>query len=345
MTRLIAYLATVIFTLSIGGHADEAERLEYALGEDHAGIEAIALYPEEIRLAILEASTHPELIVKVAGLQRNSSLEFEDLMSELDNEDQEALWDLTRFPGLIDALVVRGIKTKSEIREILFDYPEEIHETALKYGRSEYDVIFEIQNLNGATQEQFASVMELYPLKTRESYGKLVMHPEIMTLLEEDMSLTVLLGDAYGKDPQGVRELAAALNLKLASDHAEDLSQFGNEMSEPVPAAANGETQIYGDSGFASSASSTTEVSVTYFGAPYSYCFGYPGWYAAPTVYAGLNWYVTPRLRTSVSFYPSSYTPHRHAPGHHHAVTWSKSPSRRTVKVVSRSSKKPQRRR
>ncbi len=348
MTRLAALLTTVALTLSPVAHAEDAESLERTLGDDHAGIEAISLYPEEIRIAILEASTHPELIVKVAALQQGSSAEFKDIMSDLEQEDQEAIWDLTRFPGLIEALVEGDIKTKREIRKILEDYPDEIHDTAIKYGRTEYDVLVDIRNLNAATGEQFEVLIESYPRKTQESYRRLIHHPEIMMLLEEDMTLTVLLGDAYERDPEGVRELSAELNLKLASEHAEELRQLSkeesqSEVSEEMLSVAEvyQRRYAYDDSEFEGPGSDDTDVEVTYYGAPYPYWFGYPRWYAVPAV---LSWYITPNLRASISFYPSVRHVRYHTPFHYHASAWSKHRGR-VVKVVKATPHKKRRRR
>lgn len=53
-------------------------------------------------------------------------------------------------------------------------------------------------------------------------------------MLEEDLSLTVLLGDAYEKDAEGVNALAADLNLRLASEHAAGLSGGNGEIGSPA---------------------------------------------------------------------------------------------------------------
>lgn len=76
--------------------------LAQAIEADNAAIEAIVLYPEQIRTAIPEASLHPELIVRVASLQEAASASFDGLLAEYPRDQQQAIWDLTRFPGLIE---------------------------------------------------------------------------------------------------------------------------------------------------------------------------------------------------------------------------------------------------
>ena len=345
MTRLAACLMTAIGVIP-AAFAEDAGALR-AIGEDRAGIEAIAMYPEQIRAAILEASSHPELVVKVAALQQISSSEFEQTLSALDKEDQDAIWDLARFPKLVEALVAGDIKTKREIRGIVAEYPEDIIEAALKYGRTEYDLLVDVHRLNRDTEEQFRDLLDVYPRATQESYHTLIRHPEIMTILAEDMSMTVLLGDAYDRDPEGVRELAKALNLKLASEHAKELT-LGEETPQPPAqrdelssvAAVYQQKYAYDASGFEGPREDVTDVEVTYYGAPYPYWFGYPGSYAVPAVHAGLNWYITPRVRASVSLFPSSRYYYRHAPFRHHATRWSKASRGRVVKAGARSTRR-----
>ena len=320
MTRLAALLTTGIFALSPVAHAETLE---------HAGIEAISLYPEPIRIAILEASAHPELVVKVAALQQSSSAEFEAIISALDQKDQEAIWSLVRLPDLIQALVEDDIKTKGEIGKILADYPDEVHDAALKYGRTEYDVLADIKNLNSATDEQFEALIDSYPYKTQESYRRLLHHPEIMTLLKENMSLTVLLGDTYERDPKGVRKLSAALNLKLASERAADLQGQSDGDEETLSVAEVYQKKYaYDDSEFEGPSSDD----IAYYGAPYPYWFGYPRWYA-PAAHAGLSWYVAPNFRASIAFHPSVRHVRYRTPFHYHASAWSKHRGR-VIKVV-----------
>lgn len=349
MKRTTGWVLGAVFALSAAHANEKTGTAERGLGEGHAGIEAIALYPEPIRTAILEASAHPELIIKVASLQQSSSEKFEGIMSSLEREDQEAVWDLTRFPALVEALVEGDIKTKKRIRQILADYPEEIHETALKYGRTEYDLLADMQHLDEAAGKQFEGLIGSYPPATQNSYRTLVGHPEIMSILAEDISMTVLLGDAYKNDPEGVQARAAELNLKLAREHAEDLALLNDSKLSPATgedlkdvAEVYQKKYAYDDSGF--EGPGPQEVEVTYHGAPYPYWFGYPRWYAVPRFHAGLSWYIAPTVRASVPLFPTKRLLYRHAPFHYHARVWSKGPRGGRIKVVERPSRRHRRR-
>ena len=72
---------------------------------DRRAVEALALYEPATRDAILEATLHPDIIAGLREIQVRSSGEFRDLAKPFDREHQAQLWDLVRFPDLLDAIV------------------------------------------------------------------------------------------------------------------------------------------------------------------------------------------------------------------------------------------------
>lgn len=87
-----------------------------------------------------------------------------------------------------------------------------------------------------------AQLVEDHPPKTRQSFQQLIHHLEIVSILNEDMSLTILLGDAYKKSPEQVQRRAAELNLQVAREHAEAIKSMAEELEESSPEEA-GELQ------------------------------------------------------------------------------------------------------
>src|ERR1700733_8482593 len=98
--------------------------------EDPAAINALALYPDSVRMEIFTACEYPAIIVNVASLQKNSSAAFADLVSSYDKTKQEDVWNMSRYPNLIYRLVDGGKKSKEDIETILNDYTAEIHDVA-----------------------------------------------------------------------------------------------------------------------------------------------------------------------------------------------------------------------
>lgn len=311
--------------------ADETTLLENRLGEDPAGIEPIALYPEEVRDAILEAATQPALIVRLSMLQSASSAAFEDLLADYPRHTQEAVWDLARFPGLVARLAQGDPKSRRQVEEIAADFPPEIRRAIVEYGGRERGLLVEAHALKEESDAGLRELLDGHPRAVQESFRRLLHHPEVLAILSEDMSLTILLGEAYKADPRQVRERAAELHLELAQEHAEALVRSAPR-GEPPPAytgeyadvaQAYARQYAYEDRGFERPGETgDSEVNVTYYTYPYPYWFGYPRWYAPPVWGASLGWYITPNVRASMSFYPHVY--YRLAAPRYHATVWSR---------------------
>src|SRR5271168_2977686 len=123
--------------------------------EDSAAINALALYPDSVRMEIFTACEYPAIIVNAASLQKNSSAAFADLVSGYSKTKQEDVWNMSRYPNLISRLVDGGKKSKEDIETILANYPADIHDIALKYGRDEYDLLNKVNDLQNNTNQQF----------------------------------------------------------------------------------------------------------------------------------------------------------------------------------------------
>jgi hypothetical protein len=306
-----------------GAARDELERH----GEDNEAVKAVALYPEPVRDAILEAAAHPELFVKLARIQRQSSAAFAGLLEPYARKDREALWDLARFPSLIEELADGGPRSKEQIREVLEDYPEEIRAAALQYGRQEYELLVEIAELNRRTEREFDELIDPYPPAVQESLRLLLRHPEALSALSEDLDLVILLGDAYQQDPDRVRQRLAELHLEAARKHAEGLRDRSEKYEErEVKRAARSRAARYDyDLDRLDDPEDDPEVNIIYHGYwgyydyPYPYWFGYPRWYGPAGWSAYLNWWLTPHVSAGlgievpvVSAYVPVYRPYRY---------------------------------
>ncbi len=266
--------------------------------QDSAAINALVLYPDSIRMLIFEACEYPAVIVNIAQLQKNSSSDFQDLVSSYSKDEQEDIWNLSRYPGLISKLAEGGEKSPDQINTILNDYPQDIHEVALKYATHDYDLLKKIDDLQTQTNAQFEQLIAAYPTDVQTSFRQLIQLPEALSLLNDDLSLTVRVGDHYKRDPQGVMRRTDSLGLIEAKQNAQDVQQWkqtietdtaaqndlksaGNEYAE-----GNGYTQSQVDAPI----DDTNAVS-DYSCYPYSYWFGYPTWYPYDYWYPYPYWY------------------------------------------------------
>jgi len=296
-------MKTVIFSISLlvltiaGTNAQQVSSHVPWTKEDSAAINALALYPDSVRMEIFAACEYPAVIVNVASLQKNSSAAFADLVSSYDKTKQEDIWNLSRYPNLISRLVEGGKKSKEDIETILKDYPADIHDIALKYGRDEYDLLQKVDDLQNNTNQQFNNIISTYPTDVQKTFNDLLQMPEVMNLLNDHLSLAVRVGDKYKRDPQWVMHKSdstaaaeAKINAEQINDWKQTLQQDSSARND-MKAAAN---EYATDNGYSQNTvdapidSSQVENTAVY---PYSYWFGYPTWYPYAYWYPYPWWY------------------------------------------------------
>jgi hypothetical protein len=295
--KTLIYSVVLLGMAITGANAQQVSTHTPWTKEDSAAINALALYPDSVRMEIFTACEYPAIIVNVASLQKNSSTAFADLVSSYDKTKQEAIWNLSRYPNLISRLVDGGKKSKEDIETILNDYPAEIHDDALKYGRDEYDLLKKVDDLQNRTNQQFSNAIASYPADVQKTFTDLLQLPEVMSLLNDHLSLTVRVGDHYKRDPQWVMHKSdstataeAAINAEQLQDWKQSLQQDSDAQSELQSAANeyatdNGYNQSDVDAPIDSSQVDNTAVY------PYSYWFGYPTWYPYSYWYPYPYWY------------------------------------------------------
>ena len=265
--------------------------------EDSAAVNALVMYPDSIRLAIFQVSEYPAAIVNIASLQKNSSNGFSDAISSYSKNEQEDFWNLSRYPGLISDLAQGGKKSKEDIDKILVNYPEEIHETAVIYGMNQYDMLKKLDDMQTQTNTQFDQILAEYPPITQQAIKVLTQYPEIISLLNDHLSLTVRIGDHFKRDSAGVIHRMDSLNLANARQSAEDAAAWKQSVQQDpqeandLKSAAN---EYATSNGYTQEEINTTpspEYIATYTCMPYSYWFGYPFWYPYSYWYPYPFWY------------------------------------------------------
>ena len=206
--------------------------------ETPKAVESLALYPEDTRDAILGVCLHPELVAAAGELQAEISGDFQELLVDLPREEQQKLWELVRFPGLVDALAAGERKSASEIRELAKDYSEEIRTAAEQLGRDRTELLREIRGLRRRAELGVDALLRIYPLETQADFRKLLERPEILSLLHQNPELTRRLGDRYRRDPEETKQLLAELGRDAEERNREALEEWVRELEEDPEAEA-----------------------------------------------------------------------------------------------------------
>ncbi len=282
--KLIKLFSALIFIYSYG-HAQESDQtlLMQVEHDDQSAVDAIAMYPSETRKAIFEVAKYPELIVRLQAMQIQTKGQFSDILSSLSKEEKEKIWNLTRYPSLISEITKGHKKTEAEIKTILLNYPEEIHQTALDEGIKNYSLLLQISGKDSTNRKSLELLLKDYNPVTANAYRDIIKMPEILNTLYDNMQLTVVIGDLYKKSPEWVLNETDSINQVLTAQNTKEISDWEQSLKDDTQAqkqftqAAEDYAQ---DNGYqvADYSSPLTSDVTDYTTYPYNWWFGYPSW-------------------------------------------------------------------
>ena len=306
MKTLIILFLAYFFSTSLLSSQDLDSQSMKILYESQEAAEALSLYPEPIRGAILESTREPAVLVKLNALQKTIGDSFNSTIEFLAEEEQKKFWKLTKYNGLIEKIVEGGPKKENEISAILSDYPKAIHATAIELGTIHFTILEKINILSSEAQNNIDKILSEYPEKSQEAFKILLKNPEIIHLLVDNLGLTLLVGEFYSKDAALVNKIADSIQTEASKRYAEEVAEWeagladnpealrefeklSNEFVDenadieydPLYSGVNQTSEELDD------APQKSEERVTIYH-HYPYWFGYPMWY--PTSY----WYWYP---------------------------------------------------
>ncbi|HLP95185.1 MAG TPA: hypothetical protein VK168_14175 [Saprospiraceae bacterium] len=292
---LFFWLVCSILPFQVNAQADLALLKDLA-EENKKSVEALVLYPVETRLAILEATRHPELLIKMQDMKLRTSQAFQTLIEDFPRSTQDVFYDLSRYPGLTERLVMHQQDARA-LRKDLELLPEFKREDAFGVATRQMATLIQIQQLDQTTNAAFARLMSGYTISTRKAFEHLLQMPEVVDLLNEDLRFTILVGETYRDNPGWVIQQMDSLNLVVARSHAEELDNWQKTIENDPAAQAelqaasreyakeNGyirETSddLYADEGYYSE--EDEPAAVYHYYEPYPYWYGYPWWEPFP---------------------------------------------------------------
>ncbi len=255
--------------------------------EDDQIITAIAPYPADMRAAILDVAQYPQALVKLERLQARSSQSFQDLVEPLPREEQEKLYQASRFPATVTQLVMTGRQHPDRVNAFLKDFPDQLQKQLLDVYNNHYEELMKMDRIYQSSQGAVQTLTDKYPKSVQENFNKILANPDVMTLLTDHINLTLSLGDAYKSDPSGVTQQLDQMNKQLTDQSDKDLNAYKEtvakdpKLQEEMKGAAN----EYAEENNQSEVNPNYIANSTYDNYPYPYWFGYPSWYGSPMWY------------------------------------------------------------
>ncbi len=281
-------LAGLVLCFGFTAQAQDDQAMMKQIEHDNqAALDAIALYPTDTRKDILEASKYPEIVVRLNAMQKQSRDLFTEMLAPYSHEEQEKIWNLTRYPALISELAYDHRKSEAEIADILVRYPEDIHRTAQEEAIVNYTLLVQIDRSNADYLANLDRTLQSYPRVTGSAYRDLIKQPDVLSTLYDNMQMTVVLGDIYKTDPQyalyetdSLNQVLTAQNAQAAQDWQQSLNSNPQAQAEYSQAAEEyAQENGYSQEEYTAPVSPDVANYTTY---PYNWWFGYPTWYTTP---------------------------------------------------------------
>jgi hypothetical protein len=281
---LVCFLITYGFKSYSQIDAEDRALLKQIAQQDQKAADAIAMYPHDVRQDIFIACTYPEVVVRLSSMQAKTKDEFTEMLSSYNRDEQEKIWNLTRYPGLIGDLAAGHRKSDDELNTILANYPPEIHKTAIEESFNNYDLLVRIDQRNHIYEMGFENMIAGYPPEVIQAFRDLIKLPEVLNILNDNMQLTVVIGDIYRKDPNWILHKSDSVNLVMTQKNNQDADEWKQSMNNDPDArqeyiqAAQEYAQDNGYQQDDYNAPLTPDVT-DYYTYSYNWWFGYPYWY------------------------------------------------------------------
>lgn len=273
---------------------DKKQFLKEMTVQDKEVIEALVIYPEAVRNTIFQACQYPEVLVRLEMIQNKSQTFFQEMIKGFSQNKQKGFYELSRYPELMEALVVNGPLSKDAVRELASGYPKDIQKVALQYGRKNYEVLKAIHDQRQQVEAAYIELMSAKDVEVQRIFKSLVAEPDILSILTDNIKMAVLVGDLYKNEPDWLSNYADSLHLVEARANAQELEEWRQKLSSDPQAMAEMELaakEFARENAFELSEAPSPEVEVIY--RPYPYWFGYPYWYDSPWWYPYPYWYHT----------------------------------------------------
>ena len=310
--------------------------------EDKKVAESIAAYPASARRGALIAAGYPEELLEVQKIQRASADDFAGLVSSLPRADQEQIWNLVRHSGLAAEIARGGRKSASELERIASRYPAEDRAAIERQGRELYPTWVQIYAIELEAEQAFSELLSYQPDEVRSAFDELTKHPDLMSILLDNMRMTTVLGALYRDDRDGIEAHFDALHARVASLQQEEERAWSDEVRDPdasaeLARAARAFAEAYDydfdaeiEQGVDFNPAPRVQIRSYVSVHPYPYWLGYPYWYDVAYWYPLPIWshvgfhfghghgFVSAGLPSLLflNWYHSSYVP-RFRLGHH----------------------------
>jgi hypothetical protein len=261
--------------------------------ETDAGMhEAVASQDAETRAAMLTASQYPKVLSLIEEAKDRSQASFRSLVGNFEQKKQGWFYELSRYPDLMHTLATKPAgASRTEINPLLPNQDKTLQNAAWHLYNYHHADLTEADNMNQQAKDQFEQLIQKLEAPAQSAFRTLSTHPDVMSMLTENIPLTTRLGEQYSANPTTVTQQLATKHDSLVVQNQQEIANYKQQLDANPDAQQqlNQAAQEYANTnGYI--LPNQTVINMNIYANPYSYWFGYPYWYDAPLWYPGAYW-------------------------------------------------------
>jgi len=282
-----SFILPVIAVLAwLGGGAIPAE----AAIETVKHMEALAVYPAEIRGATAEVLLHPDLLLKLAQLREESKAQFNKLMANYPKKNQEMVWKILHYRKLWRDLEANA-GSPATTQDLLKSYPKDIQKMVPDLIKEQPDIIAKVSALEKQTYQSFYRLISTADPKTQAVFKTVGKHSEIFSILSEALGITASTKEVSPELKQKAKDLSlqlVAMNVNNAETSSKAKISGSNDNAastlKSAEATFNRDADLQMDEDPFPKGANVAEATYTQYPFYNSYTgrFYYPYWYGFP---------------------------------------------------------------
>ncbi len=293
-TRLfgvIALIAPLVLSSPAGAIRTPDSPIAESLSDpQREALATLALADAAARNAILETSLHPGVLDDIVQVRQRSSHDFRLRLDEVPRSKQKDLWELVRYPELVDELVREGRPSTRVTADIVEPYPERVHELAQRLVASDWELLDDVARIRKDAEHDTAAVLAPLSLDEQASFETLIERPDLLSAMVNQPLVVERLARLYRGDPERARavfdrhhEAQVAVNTREVERWRETLEDDPEAREELIESAE----RFAKDEGYDSPGNTTVETTEVH----HEYHHPYPWWFGPPHWRIGWHWY------------------------------------------------------
>ena len=218
--------------------------------QERAAVRALALYPPDVREAILETTLHPDVIVDLGKIADGSRKAFRDLVGQMPREDQALVWEVVRYPAMLDKVKALGDSPSEDaVRAAIADQPAKAQEALLQLAQKQPALIDQAHDIRLQAEDQVTAVLSQLPLPVESAFRIVIDHPEALSAMNENPEIVAKIAEVYQRDKVHVLARLEEVSQQI-DDEYDDAVQSWAQQLEANPEATQqliAASQAYAD--------------------------------------------------------------------------------------------------